>query len=628
MFKFIVESVLNEISAEDAYNKFYNFIDRNIFDEIVAANKGKFDKLARFVMDAIKNKDIGYGDAKSILNHYNQASNDIRIAVKSKFDNGDYDSPIEILEDIDFYKKNGVLTTKSIQNMGFGVIYESDKEKVTYTATYEASQHHYGHTKWCTASDRMGRYDGWIYFLNYVLYEDDMGEIKYDYLNGKLNNPLVTSALIQYINKETNKTYQMQITEHGDVEQVCDENDNSCFLDSTGISDNALDAIKQNLWKIIKITKDCLKKEIQYQLKNENLLEQKKRRRKLKLYDNLMKVFSDKKNLVKKESDKIFSSNLLSNKDFIETMLINYKFVSNGYTNNYFVTAAENTLKEQGYVNIKECLSFKNGFCALLIQPCYGAMKSYDSSLDFTDVFCCDLEYEPFNFYYEDETARDSIFNNFKIEAQSKNFKSAIVIAEADLKSATEDGVRINEIKRIINVFNFDTADIYLKPCINNGIKTGDMAYSFYSDIKTIPNTISYVIENKVFLFSFINGKFFDVTKETNIRQIRENSINFLYNRNDFLMIFNTNDSNKKYGALIDDNLNLKNVFICKRLSLTTEFVLALFDEKNGEIFFMTGSGIKHMGSLNKNGSITTVNYKDKEVFIMKNNGDYEVNIH
>jgi hypothetical protein len=351
MFKFIVESVLNEISAEDAYNKFYNAIDRNIFDEIVAANKGKFDKLARFVMDALKNKVIGYGDAKSILNHYSQASNDIRIAVKSKFDNGDYDSPIEMLQDIVFYERNGVLTTKSIQNMGFGVIYESDKEKVTYTATYEASQHYYGHTKWCTASDRMGKYDGWIYFLNYVLYEDDMDEIKHEYLNGKLNNPFVTSALIQYINKETNKTYQMQIDKHGDVEQVCDENDNSCFLDSTGMSNNALDAIKQNLWKIIKITKDCLKKEIQYQLNNENLLEQKKRRRKLKLYDNLMKVFSDKKNLVKKESDKIFSSNLLSNKDFIETMLINYKFVSNGYTNNYFVTAAENRLKEQGYVN-------------------------------------------------------------------------------------------------------------------------------------------------------------------------------------------------------------------------------------------------------------------------------------
>lgn len=54
MFDSIVESVLNEISAEDAYNKFYNFMDKNLFDQIVMANNGKFDKLVRFLMDAIK----------------------------------------------------------------------------------------------------------------------------------------------------------------------------------------------------------------------------------------------------------------------------------------------------------------------------------------------------------------------------------------------------------------------------------------------------------------------------------------------------------------------------------------------------------------------------------------------
>lgn len=58
MFDSIVESVLNEISAEDAYNKFYNFIDRNEFNQIVTANKGKFDKLVRFIMDSIKANEI------------------------------------------------------------------------------------------------------------------------------------------------------------------------------------------------------------------------------------------------------------------------------------------------------------------------------------------------------------------------------------------------------------------------------------------------------------------------------------------------------------------------------------------------------------------------------------------
>lgn len=206
MFDSIVESVLNEISAEDAYNKFYNFMDKKLFDQVVMANNGKFDKLVRFLMDAIKEDKICCQDACVILREYNNADNEVRMAVKTKFDKGEYKSPTDIIRDIDFFVKNGVMTNKSIQKMGYVILYDDEKEKLTYTTTYEANHHYYGHTKWCTASDRMGRYDGWLYFLYYTLNSieyTNVNDLKDAYLVGNLESEEASSTLFQYINKQT-----------------------------------------------------------------------------------------------------------------------------------------------------------------------------------------------------------------------------------------------------------------------------------------------------------------------------------------------------------------------------------------------------------------------------------------
>lgn len=603
MFKQIAESVLNEISAEDAYSKFYNSIDKNIFDEIVAANNGKFDKLTRFVMDAVKNELIGWGDAKSILNNYNQASNNIRIAVKSKFDKGEYDSPIEILKDIDFYEKNGVVTVKSIQTMGFGVIFENDEEKITYTATYEANQHFYGNTKWCTASDRMGRYDGWLYFLYYVYGNtfSDIDEIKDEYLNENLKSYTVNAVLMQYINKKTNKTYQIQVFGNGSIGQLCDEEDNTDHLDRTGMSNEALNSMSNSLKKILKLTDDCIKKECVYQLAKEELLNQKKYVKKMKMFNTLKSFFSAKRDLVKKESNKIFSSNLLSNKDFVQKLVDNFDNI---------LSENENLLKEQGYVNLDQGLAFKNGLCVLLVKPCYGNMKTIQPDFSFTDCFFPNIDYEPFNFYYDDENTEDSIFNEFRELNQSKNFQSAIIFADVYFKEIGSAGFVIDKINRIINVFNFESCYSRLLACRNRALGD-DMVYSFFGKTRTIPNTIIIKNDEKQILFSLISGKFFDMEKELNFNNIV--SLDFFNDGKNFALIFTKNNEDTFYGCLLDYNLNLKKTFNCYSININNRRAFAMLDKKTGQIFFATDDGIEYVGDTDNSESFNiTINYRGK----------------
>lgn len=630
MFTQIVESVINEISAEDAYAKFYNTIDKNIFDDIVAANKGKFDKLTRFVIDAVKNESIGYGDAKCVLRCYNQASNDIRVTIKSKFDSGEYESPIEILEDIDFYQKNGVITTKSIQNMGFGVIYETDTEKVTYTATYEANQHFYGQTKWCTASDRMGKYDGWYYFLYYVYgYTFTCtDEIKDEYLRGNLENYRATSILVQYINKVKNKTYQIQMHENGKVGQLCDENDDSENIGYIGITDEAFSAIKNNFTKILDLTNEGIKKESVYQLSKEGQLERKKRNKKKKIFDNLMQVFSVKRDLVKKESDKIFSSKLLSNKDFVQQLVYNYKEIPL-----VIERQAERIMKNQGYVNIDGGVAFKNGFCALLVKPCYGNMKEIDSDFSFVDVLYTNIDYEPFNFYNDDENTDDSIFNEFREYEQSKNFKSAIILAEASFNEIGFDGFEIDKINRIINVFSFDTANVRLHQCSSRGVTGGERAYSFYANTPSLPNIISYYKDGNMYLFSFVSGKLFDVGKEFNVSEPNIGTTRYFRCGDKFAMAFVTNSINqenqeiidvKTLGGLIDNNLNLKKIYTCVNIQGLKNYTIVFIDDNNGDIFFASSAGFEKVGRFEKNQSITSFYYGGHMVYIENKNGKYK----
>lgn len=626
MFDTIVESVLNEISAEDAYNKFYNFIDRDIFDQIVMANNGKFDKLVRFLMDAMKAKKIAYGDAGSILRSYNNTNNEVRMAVKTKFEKGEYEDPIDILKDIEFFEKNGVVTTKSIQKMGYGVLFDTNEEKLTYTTTYEANHHYYGNTSWCTASDRMGRYDAWLYFLYYLLALSGVDEVKNEYLDGNIGvgKKEANSALIQYINKEEGKIYQLQVYRNGYFGQICDDKDNTAAFVELGMSEEAKQAIYSNIEKIVDLTTQSIEKECAYQLTKEDSLKKRKDARRKKLYSQLEYAFNEKLNIVKQANEHLFNSNLLMNKEFVEKIARNSAAI--GEQDSNLSDEYEEMLKSQGYVSISTAVAFENGFCAIIVQPSYGKVKALNTDFNLEDVFLDGLNYDPFTFLNYDKD--DEIFENI-VKDKDLELKSALIILDADITTFRFDGFRVQNVNRVINVIKFDTARAYVGGCFNSGLKVNSQAYLLYTDYEALPNIIGYCINGKTYLYSFMNGKTLDISKYVAIGDedtTMSGSIKYFWCDGLITIIFKLS-TKEKLGLIIDSNFNVIRTvewcFINSGISTVNVFVLC--DTKTKELFTVSRSGLNEVGkTLGEEG--VTIAYRGREIRVDKNGNGYQFN--
>ena len=269
MFDYIVESVLNEISAEDAYVKFYSNIPRNVFDELLSIYGGKFDFLFKFVLNNIKEAPtiIIFDYAKTFLNMYKNAENNVRMEFLKRLKNGEYDDLADAVNGINEIQKNGVSTTKTMQKDGYVELYNDNNYLLTATLTYEASQHYYGKSKWCTASDRFGRYDGWYYFLSYIF--------RLDYVRSdKIYNNLGTSmyplecVLVQFTDNKKNKTYQSQVGKDNFYGQICDFADNSVDEDTFYhdiLPRNLRNLLESKLPELLAMEQKCFESEYKYQ---------------------------------------------------------------------------------------------------------------------------------------------------------------------------------------------------------------------------------------------------------------------------------------------------------------------------------------------------------------------------
>lgn len=517
------------------------------------------------------------------------------MAVKTKFDKGEYKSPTDIIRDIDFFVKNGVMTNKSMQKMGYVILYDDEKEKLTYTTTYEANHHYYGHTKWCTASDRMGRYDGWLYFLYYTLNSIDytnVNDLKDAYLEGKLESEEASSTLFQYINKQNNKTYQLQVLKAGQVKQICDEEDQVKLLGELGMSNIVKDIMFQNVINSTKLTTQSIKKEIPYQLSKEDSIRQKKEIRRQKKYTEFKSYYDNKIKFIKESSNKIFNSNLLKNIDFVSNMVNNYfNFEANenlGEENK--ILDFENKLKAQGYINISQSVAFESGFCALLIKPCYGIMKVLNEDYNTENRFLNGLDYDPVDFLCDDE---DMIFYNIA-DGKPTDFESAIVLLNAELTFGPITGFRIKKINRIINVLNFNTHDTILRGCQNKG-KENEDAYLFHASYNALPNIIEYRVESKPYLFSFINGKTFDVSQHLPLDNESIKRTIYFWCGNDFVMICIT--PTLRFGLIMDTNFNIERIAKCAYVNYNSvSYVYILCDMNTNELFVVSNQGLYDTG--------------------------------
>lgn len=311
MFDLIVEEVLNEISPEQAYDNFYNSIPREDFDKIVEAN-GKFDALVKFLLGEYMKKNTTLEECLELVKLYKTIDNKARITVSDKLKKKDYESIDELIYDLTHTEEITRFSKSSLIKNGYEEIARIETWILTATFTYEANRKHFGYTEWCTASDRLGRYDGYEQFLYYTV--DTNG------------------ALIQITNeKNKNATYQIQIKNSGRFGQICDVKDNPMsYIDLLRIlTENVYKKletiIKENYPHWIKQTKELAKTEEEFQLSRQKYLDAKMKRFEAKK----RRVTEEAKQLniqISKETEKKYNelkeSKLYENLDFLNSLRV------------------------------------------------------------------------------------------------------------------------------------------------------------------------------------------------------------------------------------------------------------------------------------------------------------------
>ena len=168
----IYESIVNEIGADDAYNRFYSSIPREDYDQILQGEQNP-DKFMQFILNCVRDGKTDKDGAVEAVSAFRSADQLIKQNVVNKFKAGEYESADDVTADIKYMASGGsILSRKKFAKEGYIKIKETDKWLVTCTTNYLASNHYFGDSHWCTASDRDGRYDGWRMFLRYGIHAD------------------------------------------------------------------------------------------------------------------------------------------------------------------------------------------------------------------------------------------------------------------------------------------------------------------------------------------------------------------------------------------------------------------------------------------------------------------------
>ena len=166
------EALITEISAEQAYDRYYSSIPREDFDTIVALSDkpGNPDKWIQFFLSAVRDGDCDVDTACKIITDVKNADGLVRQNIKNKFAQGEYNYPEDIADDLAYFSNGGsVLSRKSFAKEGIEKIAENERWIVTCTTNWVANNHYFGKEGacWCTASDMFGRFNGYHMFRNY-----------------------------------------------------------------------------------------------------------------------------------------------------------------------------------------------------------------------------------------------------------------------------------------------------------------------------------------------------------------------------------------------------------------------------------------------------------------------------
>ena len=337
LFNAIFESVLNEIKSDDAYARFYSSMPREDFDRITGGAPD-IDKFVQFLLNSVRDGTSTVEEAAQANEEYKSADPLIRQNILNAFRNGEYETAKEVLINIQYLKEGGFINKNKFAKEGYIKVAEDDEWLVTCTTNYMANNHYFGHTKWCTASDRMGRYDGYLMYRRY-------GE------NGN-------SLLMQFTRKNTKgETYQAEVDNVIDgnptVSTICNIEDEQLTLDrlksivGAGLVNEVLNDIDK-LQKLIKIQKDQKVHEDKYQDKQSKIIAEKRRREEERL-NRLREEVNDeveRRNAPLKEELKRVWQDAVSNKlyeniDFLNKLLDYRERIEETYQTDF-----ENTIQE------------------------------------------------------------------------------------------------------------------------------------------------------------------------------------------------------------------------------------------------------------------------------------------
>ena len=285
-FKTIYESVINEISADDAYVRFYSSIPREDYDAILGGDPAP-NKFMQFFLNCVRD---GYSDkeeAIQAIQAYKSADNLIRQNVKNKVDAGEYADAADVIGDIEYLSNGGaIVSKKKFAKEGYIKIKEDERWLVTSTTNYLASNHYFRTSHWCTASDREGRYDGYKMFLRYGEYSDSVliqfkwkGKIEEDERPESLDED-ADSRLWDtekgFIGEEMPKQYsmfqvQVSVEPMGTIGQICD------FLDESVGTETLKSYIGTELFSVLKDREilTWLKKRVDEQAQKERVYQDK-----------------------------------------------------------------------------------------------------------------------------------------------------------------------------------------------------------------------------------------------------------------------------------------------------------------------------------------------------------------
>ena len=496
----ILESILNEISAEDAYNKFYNKIPRELYNELISTygndkkGGGKFDNLMKLILNDIIKTDgsvpknaapeLLYGyyrgkidSAKEFLIKYKNVPNEVRIQFLNNLKKGEYADLFDMAHGLEELSSNGVETLKSMQNSGLIKLYEDKDYTITCTTTYEANHHFYGKSSWCTASDRLGRYDGWKYFLCYTFdlaYYDI--EDEYDTL---LNDHTIEACLIQFINRVTNETYQIQYDSYSD-NQICDFKDDSVEFEEMQMPDEIRQQVftSENIKHLIELTKESMLKEYPYQRKKDEYIIPKRARMERErgemteqLSERVVELAAQKANFIKQKVVSVFDTNLFESIDFLQEVVKSsipdtYERMTDEKLLEY-----EEILKKHAYIYPIDVSSINNEtdtIMLLVLGPVFGCVKVVDYENNGNPYLG--------NYFSKSSTYEDSNLGNYKV----------IAVVEGSFKYDDDDYIDCSSvnIRRILKIFknDDDNCNIWVSSLKKLGTLMNKTGISDYAD--------------------------------------------------------------------------------------------------------------------------------------------------